>query len=74
MHKEFRLQEANAETVPRDERGIELAEVGKVDVIHGRFLVFDRSEQVVIDEPVKKFHGSALKGCDECRGLSRPWS
>jgi coenzyme F420 hydrogenase subunit beta len=50
----------------RDERGLDLAQVGKVDVIHGRMIVEDRDGGVVVDEPVKDFHGAALKGCDEC--------
>lgn len=50
----------------RDERGLDLAEVGKVDVIHGRMIVEDRSGAALVDEPVKAFHGAALKGCDEC--------
>ncbi len=49
-----------------DRRRIPLAEVGKVDVIHGRFFAWDRAGAVLIDEPVKAFHGAALKGCDEC--------
>ena len=47
-------------------RGLSLAEVGKVDVIHGRMIVEDRSGRTLVDEPVKDFHGAALKGCDEC--------
>ncbi len=50
----------------RDSRGVDLAEVGKVDVIHGRMVVEDRDGATMIDEPVKAFHGAALKGCDEC--------
>jgi coenzyme F420 hydrogenase subunit beta len=50
----------------QDDRGIDLADVGKVDVIHGRLIVSDRSGVDVVDEPVKAFHGAALKGCDEC--------
>lgn len=50
----------------RDEHGLELANIAKVDVIHGRFQVFDPVGSVLIDEPVKNFHGAALKGCDEC--------
>jgi len=50
----------------RDERGLDLAHVGKVDVIHGRMIVEDRDGAVMVDEPVKDFHGAALKGCDEC--------
>ena len=50
----------------RDERGVDLDEVGKVDVIHGRLIVEDRAGATVVDEPIKEFHGAALKGCDEC--------
>jgi coenzyme F420 hydrogenase subunit beta len=50
----------------RDERHVDLAEVGKVDVIHGRMIVEDQAGQRIVDEPVKDFHGAALKGCDEC--------
>jgi len=49
-----------------EERGVDLAEVGKVDVVHGRMRVEDRSGAPLVDEPVKAFHGAALKGCDEC--------
>ena len=49
-----------------DERGVDLAAVGKVDVVRGRMIVKDRSGCVLVDEPVKAFHGAALKGCDEC--------
>jgi coenzyme F420 hydrogenase subunit beta len=50
----------------QDDRNVDLAEVGKVDVIHGRLQVFDRAGATIVDEPVKAFHGAALKGCDEC--------
>jgi len=50
----------------RDERGLDLAEVAKVDVIHGRMFVFDHAGAVLVDEPVKAFHSASLKGCDEC--------
>ncbi len=50
----------------RDERNIDLDRVSKVDVIHGRMIVEYRDGQVAVDEPVKDFHGAALKGCDEC--------
>jgi coenzyme F420 hydrogenase subunit beta len=45
---------------------LSLSEVGKVDVIHGRMIVEDLSGDTLVDEPVKDFHGAALKGCDEC--------
>jgi coenzyme F420 hydrogenase subunit beta len=50
----------------RDKRGVDLDRVDKVDVIHGRMIVEYRDGRVAVDEPVKDFHGAALKGCDEC--------
>ena len=50
----------------RDRRGIDLDRVSKVDVIRGRMIVEYRDGELAVDEPVKDFHGSALKGCDEC--------
>ncbi len=50
----------------RDKRGVDLDRVSKVDVIHGRMIVEYRDGRVAVDEPVKDFHGAALKGCDEC--------
>jgi coenzyme F420 hydrogenase subunit beta len=50
----------------RDARGLELREIGKVDVVHGRLVVEDLAGAVIVDEPIKQFHGAALKGCDEC--------
>jgi coenzyme F420 hydrogenase subunit beta len=50
----------------RDKRGVDLERVSKVDVIHGRLIVEYRDGRVAVDEPIKDFHGAALKGCDEC--------
>jgi coenzyme F420 hydrogenase subunit beta len=50
----------------RDDRGIDLGQLGKLDVIRGRLLAQDRTGETLLDEPVKDFHGAALKGCDEC--------
>jgi coenzyme F420 hydrogenase subunit beta len=50
----------------RGRRGMGLEDVGKVDVVHGRMVVHDRQGAIVVEEPVKNFHGAALKGCDEC--------
>jgi coenzyme F420 hydrogenase subunit beta len=47
-------------------RDIPLGNVGKVDIIHGKLLVYDREGGTLVDEPVRGFHGAALKGCDEC--------
>jgi coenzyme F420 hydrogenase subunit beta len=50
----------------RDDRGIDLDRVSKVDVIRGRMIVEYRDGEIAVDEPIKRFHGAALKGCDEC--------
>jgi coenzyme F420 hydrogenase subunit beta len=50
----------------QEQRGIDLDRVSKVDVIHGRMIVEYRDGEIAVDEPVKDFHGAALKGCDEC--------
>jgi coenzyme F420 hydrogenase subunit beta len=50
----------------RDKRGLDLDRVSKVDVIHGRMFVEYMDGSVAVDEPIKAFHGAALKGCDEC--------
>ena len=50
----------------QDDRGIEIERVSKVDVIRGRMIVEYRDGEVAVDEPIKNFHGAALKGCDEC--------
>ncbi len=50
----------------RDERGVDLGRVGKVNVLHGRMVVEYRDGAIAVDEPVTAFHGAALKGCNEC--------
>jgi coenzyme F420 hydrogenase subunit beta len=50
----------------RDKRRVDLDRVQKVDVIHGKMIVEYRDGQLAVNEPIKNFHGTALKGCDEC--------
>lgn len=50
----------------QEDRAIDLERVSKVDVIRGRMIVEYRDGEVAVDEPIKNFHGAALKGCDEC--------
>lgn len=50
----------------QERRGVDLGRVSKIDVIRGRMLVEYRDGQIAVDEPVKDFHGAALKGCNEC--------
>jgi coenzyme F420 hydrogenase subunit beta len=48
------------------ERGIDREDIGKMDVLHGKMMVYDRDGEMVLEEDVEHFHGAALKGCDEC--------
>ena len=50
----------------RDRRHIDLDRVEKIDVIHGKMIVEYRDGQLAVNESVKNFHNTALKGCDEC--------
>jgi coenzyme F420 hydrogenase subunit beta len=50
----------------RDTRGIDLERVGRVDVIRGKLIVDDTEGHTILEEPIRDFHGAALKGCDEC--------
>jgi coenzyme F420 hydrogenase subunit beta len=50
----------------RDKRGVDLDNVGRVDVIRGKLIVEDKGGETIFEEPIRDFHGAALKGCDEC--------
>jgi coenzyme F420 hydrogenase subunit beta len=50
----------------RDKRGVDLEEVGRVDVMRGKLIVQDREGETIFEEPIRDFYGAALKGCDEC--------
>ena len=63
--KSFDYRGLMLELLERD-RGVDLGRVSKVDVIRGRMIVEYRDGSVAVDEPIKDFHGAALKGCDEC--------
>jgi coenzyme F420 hydrogenase subunit beta len=47
-------------------RGIPLEEIGRVDVVRGKLIVQDHRRETLVEEPIRDFHGAALKGCDEC--------
>jgi coenzyme F420 hydrogenase subunit beta len=49
-----------------DERGIDIEDVGKMDVLHGKLMVDDRDGERILTEDIENFHDAALKGCDEC--------
>jgi coenzyme F420 hydrogenase subunit beta len=50
----------------QNKRDVDLEEVGRVDVIRGKLIVQDKSGGTIFEEPIRDFHGAALKGCDEC--------
>jgi coenzyme F420 hydrogenase subunit beta len=58
------------EGLMRDEieakRGISLQDVAKIDIIRGKLYLYDDQGATLLDEPIRDFHGAALKGCDEC--------
>jgi coenzyme F420 hydrogenase subunit beta len=63
--KSFNYERLMLEEI-RDKRGVDLEEVGRVDVMRGRLIVQDREGETIFEEPIRDFHGAALKGCDEC--------
>jgi coenzyme F420 hydrogenase subunit beta len=50
----------------REKRGIDIGNVGKMDVLHGKLMVDDLDGERVLTEDIENFHDAALKGCDEC--------
>lgn len=48
------------------QRNISAEEIGKLDVLHGKMMVYDHAGELILNEDIANFHGAALKGCDEC--------
>jgi coenzyme F420 hydrogenase subunit beta len=63
--KSFNYEKLMLEEI-RDKRGVDLDEVGRVDVMRGKLIVQDTGGETIFEEPIRDFHGAALKGCDEC--------
>jgi coenzyme F420 hydrogenase subunit beta len=63
--KSFNYEKLMLEEI-RDKRSVDLDNVGRVDVIRGKMIVQDLDGETIIKEPIRDFHGAALKGCDEC--------
>ena len=47
-------------------RGISLQDIDKIDIIRGKLYLYDDQGATLLEEPIRDFHGAALKGCDEC--------
>ena len=47
-------------------RDISPEEIGKLDVLHGKMIVYDTDGDLILEEDIKNFHDAALKGCNEC--------
>src|SRR5215216_4066557 len=63
--KSFNYEKLMLEEI-QDKRDVDLEEVGRVDVMRGKLIVQDKSGETIFEEPIRDFHGAALKGCDEC--------
>jgi coenzyme F420 hydrogenase subunit beta len=63
--KSFNYEKLMVDEIQR-KRGIPLEEIGRVDVDKGKLIVQDHQRETLISEPIRDFHGAALKGCDEC--------
>ncbi len=63
--KSFNYEKLMLEEI-RDKRGVDLDDVGRVDIIRGKMIVQDLEGESIFEEPIRDFHGAALKGCDEC--------
>ena len=50
----------------QEERDIDIDNVGKMDVLHGKLMVWDTDDEMILEEDIENFHDAALKGCDEC--------
>ncbi|WP_312911317.1 Coenzyme F420 hydrogenase/dehydrogenase, beta subunit C-terminal domain [Natronosalvus caseinilyticus] len=49
-----------------EQRGISPDEIGKMDVLQGKLMVYDHDDRMMLEEDIENFHDAALKGCDEC--------
>jgi coenzyme F420 hydrogenase subunit beta len=63
--KSFNYEKLMVSEIQR-KRGIPLEGIGRVDVLHGKLIVQDHDGATLLEEPIRDFHGAALKGCDEC--------
>ena len=63
--KSFNYEKLMLEEI-QENRNVDLDDVGRVDIIRGKLIVQGHDGGTIFEEPIKDFHGAALKGCDEC--------
>jgi len=63
--KSFNYEKLMLEEIA-NKRGVDLETVGRVDIIRGKLIVQNLDGETIFEEPIRDFHGAALKGCDEC--------
>ncbi len=63
--KNFNYQSLIGEEL-QEQRDIDIDNVGKMDVLHGKLMVDDLEGNRILEEDIENFHDAALKGCDEC--------
>jgi len=63
--KNFNYQKLMGEKLV-EERDVDLEDVAKMDVLHGKMMAMDHDGEMLVEEDVENFHDAALKGCDEC--------
>jgi coenzyme F420 hydrogenase subunit beta len=63
--KNFNYQSLIGEEL-QDQRDIDIDNVGKMDVLHGKLMVDDLEGNRILEEDIENFHDAALKGCNEC--------
>src|SRR5918997_901458 len=56
--KSFNYEKLMLEEI-RDERGVDLDDVGRVDIIRGKMIVQDLEGVTIFEEPIRDFHGHA---------------
>lgn len=63
--KSFNYEKLMVQEIER-KRGVPISAIGKLDINHGKLYVYGHTGETLIEEPIRDFHGAALKGCDEC--------
>lgn len=63
--KSFNYEKLMVQEIQR-RRGIPLSDIAKVDIIRGKLELYGHDGSLLLEEPIRDFHGAALKGCDEC--------